>query len=196
MSGTSTAIPAAKHGGNPFLRAVGIVSQCCGVISAMMILAAVIITCQMIFVRFVLNASTIWQTETVIYLMIAATMLGLPYVQYLRGHVNVDLLPLALSRGPRKLLAVATLGLALLVIGAMLWHGLHFWHEAWDWGERSGSVWDPKLWVPYLALPVGFGLYFLQLVADLIAMLMGIDKPFGLSDDVSFVEARSAGETE
>jgi TRAP-type C4-dicarboxylate transport system permease small subunit len=59
-----------------------------------MIVISVAITCQMIFVRFVLNQSTIWQTEAVIYLMIAATLLGLPYVQKLRGHVNVDLMPL------------------------------------------------------------------------------------------------------
>jgi TRAP-type C4-dicarboxylate transport system permease small subunit len=65
---------------------------------------SVLITCQMIFVRFVLNQSTIWQTEAVVYMMIAATMLGLPYVQYLRGHVNVDLIPLALPMGARKVL--------------------------------------------------------------------------------------------
>ncbi len=47
----------------------------------------------MIFVRAVLNRSTIWQTEAVIYLMIAATLIGLPYVQKLRGHVGVDLVP-------------------------------------------------------------------------------------------------------
>ena len=34
-----------------------------------------------------------WQTEAVIYLMVGATLLGLPYVQKLKGHVNVDLVP-------------------------------------------------------------------------------------------------------
>ena len=62
-----------------------------------MIVAAVAITCQMIIVRFVLNQSTIWQTEAVIYLVIAATLVGLPYVQRLRGHVNVDLIPISLA---------------------------------------------------------------------------------------------------
>ncbi len=36
----------------------------------------VAITCQMIFVRFVLNGSTFWQTEAVIYLVVAATLSG------------------------------------------------------------------------------------------------------------------------
>ncbi|MEO1533285.1 MAG: TRAP transporter small permease, partial [Pseudomonadota bacterium] len=126
---------------------------------------------------------TIWQTEAVTYMMIAATMLGLPYVQYLRGHVNVDLLPLALPMAARKGLAVITFGLTLAVVAIMLWHGYHFWYEAWDWGERSNTPWDPQLWVPYLALPIGFGLYLLQLAADLYAMLTGVEKPFGLETE-------------
>jgi TRAP-type C4-dicarboxylate transport system permease small subunit len=179
MSGSSLT-PAARHGGNPVLRAIGIMSQVAGVVAALMILAAVLITCQMIYIRFVLNDSTIWQTEGVTYLMIAATMLGLPYVQYLRGHVNVDLLPLMLPRAARKGLAILVLAATLAVVGAMLWHGTHFWYEAWDWGETSNTPWNPKLWVPYLALPVGFGLYALQLFADSWAMLTEIEPPFGL----------------
>lgn len=183
MSGSPHAIPAARHGGNPVLRAIGWVSRACGLVSAMMILASVGITCQMIFVRFVLNDSTIWQTEAVTYMMIAATMLGLPYVQYLRGHVNVDLLPLALPVGLRKALAMAVLGLTLAVVAAMIWHGIGFWHEAWDWGETSNTPWDPPLWVPYLALPVGFGLYALQLAADMAAVLLRVEAPFGIEPE-------------
>ena len=69
MAGHSSA--AAAHAGtNPFLRAVAAISTLAGWFSAAMIVAAVAITCQMIFVRFVLNGSTIWQTEAVIYLVI------------------------------------------------------------------------------------------------------------------------------
>ena len=95
MSGPSPQ-GAARTGDNPFLKAVAAISTLAGWVSAAMIVIAVCIVCQMIFVRFVLNGSTVWQTEAVIYLMIAATLIGLPYVQRLRGHVNVDLVPLAL----------------------------------------------------------------------------------------------------
>ncbi|MEL6576693.1 MAG: TRAP transporter small permease [Pseudomonadota bacterium] len=189
MSGSAHAIPAARHGGNPVLWTIGMLSRICGIVAAFTIVAAVAITCQMIFLRFVLNESTIWQTEAVTYMMIAATMLGLPYVQYLRGHVNVDLLPLALPAPARKVLACIVLGLSLLVVGAMIWHGYGFWHEAWDWGETSNTPWDPPLWVPYLALPVGFGLYALQLAADTYAMLVGIEEPFGLDPEATLSTA-------
>ena len=98
----------ARSGSNPFLRAVNGLSTVAGWAAAAMILASIFITCQMIFVRFVLNGSTVWQTEAVIYLMVASTMIGLPYVQRLRGHVNVDLVPLWLGFRARFWLAVVT----------------------------------------------------------------------------------------
>ncbi len=182
MAGPLT-VKAAKHGGNPILAAIGALSTLCGAVAAVMIVIAVAITCQMIFVRFVLNESTIWQTEVVVYLMIAATMLGLPYVQYLRGHVNVDLLPMMLPRPLRLALAVLTLTAAIVIIGVMVYHSAHMWYEAWSRGWRSDTVWGAKLWVPYLALPIGFGLYLLQLVADMAALLAGYEKPFGIEED-------------
>mgnify|MGYP005991515715 CR=1 FL=1 len=188
MSGSIHASTSARHGGNPVLRVIGLLSHICGIVSALLIVAAVFITCQMIFVRFVLNQSTVWQTEGVTYIVIAATMLGLPYVQYLRGHVNVDLLPLMLPPRARRLLAGVVMLVTLGVAAGMLWHGYAFWHEAWDWGETSNSPWNPKLWVPYLALPVGFGLYALQLAGDFFALATGIDTPFGLDDDATLAQ--------
>ncbi len=116
MAGHSSA--ATSHtGNNPFLRFVAAISTFAGWCSAAMIVAAVAITCQMIFIRFVLNGSTIWQTEAVVYLMIAATLIGLPYVQRLRGHVNVDLFPLTLRPRPRFILALLTLSLSIAIVG-------------------------------------------------------------------------------
>ena len=180
--GASVAEPArtARTGGHPLLRAVAAVSTVAGWASAAMIVAAVGITCQMIWVRFVLNDSTIWQTEAVVYLVISATLIGLPYVQRLRGHVNVDLVPMALGPGGRRALAVLVLVLSIAIVAAMLWYGVELWHFAWDRGWRSDSVWGPPLWIPYLAIPVGLGLFLLQLVADLAAVLMRIDTPFGI----------------
>lgn len=170
----------ANTGDSVFLKAVAAISTVSGWCSAAMIMAAVGITCQMIFVRFILNHSTIWQTEAVVYLVIGATLVGLPYVQLLRGHVNVDLLPLALGNGTRKALAVVVLLLGICVVTLMFVFGMEYWHEAWSRNWRSDTVWGVKLWIPYLAVPLGFGLFLLQLLADLYAVLTGYDRPFGL----------------
>ncbi|MBA4783698.1 MAG: TRAP transporter small permease [Rhizobiales bacterium] len=172
----------APTGGNAFLRAVAFLSTLCGVASAFMILISVLITCQMIWIRFVLNQSTVWQTEMVIYLMIAATVIGLPYVQRLRGHVNVDLVPLMMAPVLRRFMAILTLSATIAIIVVMLVYSYELWHIAWSKGWRSDTVWGVKLSLPYAVMPIGFGLFLLQLIADLYAVIANIDRPFGLSD--------------
>ena len=182
MAGQSSAA-VARTGGNPFLKAVAALSTLAGWLSASMIVIAVGLTCQMIFIRFVLNGSTVWQTEAVIYLVVGATLIGLPYVQRLRGHVNVDLIPLMMGPRLRRSMAIFTLSVSILIIGIMLFYGFEYWHFAWDRGWRSDTVWGPKLWIPYLAIPLGFGLLMLQLIADLVAVILRIDAPFGLEEE-------------
>ncbi|MFT5895084.1 MAG: TRAP-type C4-dicarboxylate transport system permease small subunit [bacterium] len=166
-----------------FIRTVGWISTLSGWISAGMIVVAVLITCQMIFVRSVLNHSTIWQTEAVVYLVVAATLLGLPYVQQLRGHVNVDLIPLYLPLPLRRGLHLFTLSLSILIIGVMVYYGYDYWHVAFERNWRSDTIWGVRLWIPYLALPVGFGLLMLQLISDLLAVATKLDKPFWLEKE-------------
>lgn len=170
-----------KHN-NPFIRFTDRVSTICGVISATMIFTSVLITCQMIWVRFVLNESTIWQTETVVYLMISATLIGLPYVQFLRGHVNVDLIPLMLPLKLQKSLSIFTLILTILIVAIIVYFGSEFFYMAYERNWKSDTVWGVSLWIPYLSLPVGFGLFLLQLVADLYGVMIGEEKPFEHSD--------------
>ena len=155
------------------VRAIGAISGACGVIAAAMILAAVLVTCQMIFVRGVLGRSTIWQTEAVIYLMIGATLLGLPYVQRLRGHVGVDLIPGLLGVAGRRALALLVLVATLAMAGIMVFYGWEMWHLAWSRNWRSESVWGFPLWIPYAAMPLGFLLFLLQLAADLWLVVTG-----------------------
>lgn len=157
------------------VRLIGHLSTVCGVIASFMILASVLITCQMIFIRAVLGQSTIWQTEAVIYLMIAATLIGLPYVQKLKGHVGVDLIPTMLGRTGRRVLALATLIVTAGMIAIMLYYAYDMWHFAWKRGWKSETVWAVPLWIPYLSVPLGFGLMLLQLMADLAMVVWGED---------------------
>ncbi|MBS9722011.1 TRAP transporter small permease [Tianweitania sp. BSSL-BM11] len=161
------------------LRLIGAVSTLCGWIAAGLIIASIFVTCHMIFVRFVLGQSTIWQTEAVIYMMIAATTIGLAYVQKLRGHVNVDLVPLMLPYRVRRILAYLVLILTVIVVGVIAWYAGHTWFETFDRNWKSSTVWGVRLWIPWLAVPVGFALYLLQLLADIAALYLRIDEPFG-----------------
>ncbi|NOR62469.1 MAG: TRAP transporter small permease subunit [Rhodobacteraceae bacterium] len=165
---------------NVFVTVVQSISSVAGWSAAAMIFAAVFLTCQMIFVRFVLNGSTVWQTEAVVFLVIAATLIGLPFVQQQGGHVNVDLIPLALRGRARFALAILTLSLSAAITAVMAFYGYEHWHLAYTKGWTTDTVTAVPLWIPYLSLPIGFGLLLLQLASDLVALLTKSKPPFGL----------------
>lgn len=166
-----------------FIHGVHLLSKLCGAASAAMFTIAMLIICQLVYMRYVLNASTVWQTEAVIFLMIGATLVGLPYVQMIRGHVNVDLLPMYLKRGNRKILAVIILLFGLAISGLFGFYGIELVIDAYTGGWRSETVWGVALWKPYSALPIGFCLLFLQFLADLLGLVTNRTTPFDIPED-------------
>ncbi len=177
-----------------FVRMVHTLSRACGVIAAAMILVSVLIVCKLVFVRYVLNASTVWQTETVIFLMVGATLIGLPYVQLIRGHINVDLLPIYLPPKPRKVLFVGCVLVQAVACLVIAYYAFELFLESVHGGWRSSSVWGPPLWIPYITIPLGFGLLVLQYIADLVTM-RGAEDPFApLGDAMAAAIPHSAGE--
>jgi len=166
-----------------FVRGVRFVSTLCGYVAAALIGCAVIVVCEMVFVRYALNQNTIWQTDFVTYSLVAATFVGSPYVLMMRGHVNVDVLPHYMRARARWWLALfaALLTLAFCVTVAVL--TFQFWKEAWDHKWVSDTMWRARLWIPYASMPIGFGILTLQLVADFINLVTGRAPAFGFEPD-------------
>lgn len=153
-----------------YVRAVSLLSRAAGAFALLLMAAAVLVVNEMVFMRYVLKASTVWQTEFVIYALVAATFLGSPFVLMEKGHVNVDILiDAAGPRGGTALQAIAGLiGLAFCAL--LAWSGWLYFHEAWAGGWTTETVWAPPLWIPLLPLPAGIGLLCLQYVAELIKL--------------------------
>ncbi|MCG5534002.1 TRAP transporter small permease [Halorhodospira sp. 9621] len=161
-----------------FLRVVRGLNAGAATLASLMLVVAALVVCQMVFVRYGLNQSTYWQTELVTFLLVGATLLGSPYVLQQRGHVTMDLLPMLLgSRGKRILAVVAnTLGFGFVVL--LLVTGFIWWLEYYETQWRSMSVWGPRLWIPYLAMPVGMLLLSLEYIAQTAAIITGRERPF------------------
>ena len=127
----------------------------------------------MVFVRYVLNQNTIWQTDFITYCLVAATFIGSPYVLMTRGHVNVDVLPHYSGRACAIGLAVSASVVTLAFAIALFVLTSLFWKEAWDNHWVSDTMWRARLWIPYASMPMGLGLLVLQAIAELIALLRG-----------------------
>lgn len=163
-----------------FIRAVTLFSRLCGIIAAALIGAGVLVVCYMVFVRYILNQNTIWQTDFVTYSLVAATFIGSPYVLMTRGHVNVDVLPHYLGPRPRYWLALASIVVSLAFCVIMTVLTFMFWHEAWTNRWVSDTMWRARLWIPYSSMPIGLGILSFQFVADLINLVTGREPPFGI----------------
>lgn len=163
--------------------AIRALSRLGGAVAAFLIAAAVAVVCHMVAARYLLGDNTIWQTDFVTYSLVAATFVGAPYVLTTRGHVNVDVVPLWLGPRGRMALALAAAAIGLLFAVALTVLAAQFWLESWENLWRSDSMWRVRLWIPYSAMPVGFGLLSLQMLADLADLLRGRAHPFGLPPD-------------
>ncbi|MEZ5891350.1 MAG: TRAP transporter small permease [Xanthobacteraceae bacterium] len=161
-----------------FVRAVHGLSLLCGIAAAALIAAAVVVVCQMVFIRYVLNDHTIWQTDFVTFGLVAATFIGAPYVLMTKGHVNVDVLPMVIGERGRFVLAVIATALSLAFALVMTVLTFQFWHEAWENNWQSESIWRARLWIPYSAMPIGLGVLTLQYIADFLELVTARARPY------------------
>jgi TRAP-type C4-dicarboxylate transport system permease small subunit len=166
-----------------YIRVVRRISQVTGVAAALLIALAVLVICDMVIERYVLNLTTVWQIDVVTYSIVAATFVGSPYVLMTRGHVNVDIVPLHSGPRTRYWLAIATQLVSMFFVIVLWWLCTKFWYEAYTENWKSNTVWRARLWVPYLSMPVGLGCLVLQYIAQFLATLTGREPPFGITPD-------------
>ena len=150
-----------------FVRAVYRLSTACAVIAAVMLfLASVVITWSIVYRA--MGATTYWELEFSVYMMVASLFLASPYCLATQGHVGVDLLSHYLPRrlARRMAILVALIGLAVCIY--LAWAGAQMTLHAFAIGEHTESSWAPPKWPLYLTMPVGLGLTALQYVAELL----------------------------
>jgi TRAP-type C4-dicarboxylate transport system permease small subunit len=152
-----------------FVRAVDRLSTACAAVASVMLaLAALVITWNVIYRA--MGASTYWEVEFSVYMMVASLFLASPYCLRTQGHIGVDLLSHYLpSRYARTVtVGVAVIGLLVCLYLAVAGGILTF--ESFEKGETTESTWAPYKWPLFLTMPVGLALTALQYIAELVRM--------------------------
>ncbi|WP_157961819.1 TRAP transporter small permease [Acuticoccus kandeliae] len=128
---------------------------------AAMLAATFIIVLANVVLRYIFGWSLTWGEEVARYLMVAGAFLGaglalregrLVAIEFLQ-----DMLPLQGRRAIRLCIAIAT----LLFMAALVWFGTEFVIFGW---RRSTVATDIPRGIPYLAIPVGAGLFVIHLL--------------------------------
>ena len=153
-----------------FVDFVDSLSRACGVISAVLLIFAMVVVCQMVFMRYVFRAATVWQTEAVVFGATAAIFLGAPYVLLKKGHVGVDVVQTMVTSATRRRLEQTGSVLSLIFCFTMMVAtGIHLF-EALEGGWTTPSVAAVPLWMPLTPMFIGFFLLCLQYLSELIKL--------------------------
>ena len=164
--------------GNPrsplLLRYIDRLSELAGYISAVLILASMLIVCYGVFLRYVLGASTVWQLELSTYFLMFAAFVGGAYGLRHGDHVNLSLI---VDRLPAKAqlyvkLVAAILGFVFIAVVAVIAYFL--WWETAQAGRTSGTAWNVPLTYPYLIVPLGMTLIALQYLVIVVELIQRI----------------------
>ena len=165
----------------PLARALALANRVLVGFGMLALLAASLVLTSSVVTRYVWKASTDWQDETAVFLLVGATFLCGAFVQSIRGHVGIEALSTLLSKraDAARRAAVDLLGLAFCTFFA--WKSWTLLHEAWVDKQTTSSSWAPPLWIPYLLMSVGMTLLAAQLAVHLSAsvnrMLASLRRP-------------------
>jgi TRAP-type C4-dicarboxylate transport system permease small subunit len=157
-----------------FSRSIGIISELFGHASGILILVSMLVISYAALLRYIVGASTVWQTELSIYFLMFAAFCGAAYGLKHGDHVKIDLVVVRLPARVQHVvrLAAAILGFVLVAVIAVM--AFEVWSETAQAGRRSGTAWNPPLTLPHLILPVGMTLLALQYLVVIVGMVRRI----------------------
>jgi C4-dicarboxylate transporter DctQ subunit len=128
-----------------------------------LMLAGVAIGFANVVARYVFGYALFWAEEVMVFLTIWGVFIGVAAAAYDRAHLNMDLFSTKL-RGPAlNALLVAVLLASCVFMIVQSWQVVSLFYQG---GVRSVSAGVPK-WISHSALPVGFALMALAVLARL-----------------------------
>jgi len=161
--------PATPRALLPLARALAAANRVMVGFGMLALLAASLVLTSSVVTRYLFKASTDWQDETAVFLLVGTTFLCGAFVQSIRGHVGIEAVSTLLSRRADALRRIGVDVLCLAFCAMFAWKSWTLLHEAWVDKQTTSSSWAPPLWIPYLLMSLGMTLLALQLVVHVAA---------------------------
>jgi len=156
------------------------ISEKFGKVAGFAVLFASLISAGNALIRYGLDFSNNSWLEIQWYLFAVTVMLGAPIVLKMNEHVRVDIIYGRLpGNGPVYVDLFGLVVFLLPVMALMAWLGWPMFVRMYVSGEMSGSAGGLIRWPAMALLPLGFGLMFLQGLAEVVkrvAHLKGLYK--------------------
>lgn len=123
-----------------------------------------------VFARFLFHAPTAWAADVSTIMQIWVVYAGMAYVLKERSLIRIT----AIIRFAPPFWRKVADAFALLVIGffsaLMAWESAGIVRESIEQGRRAATMIETPTWVPEIAIPTGFVLLLIQVVAELVRL--------------------------
>src|SRR5215468_10633482 len=127
--------------------------------------------------RYFFHFSTDWQDEFSVFLIVGAVFMSAAAVQARRGHVAIEAFSAMLSPRANRIRQFIVDVASLMFCVFFAWKSWILLHEAIVEGYRTGSTWQPPLWVPYSLMTCGMVLLSIQLALQAANHIAHWNKP-------------------
>ncbi len=128
-------------------------------------LAAMVISiCYDAAMRYVFSSPTLWSLEVNTFLVVFITLLPAGDILKSDMHLRITFVSDRFTAGVRQLLDGVGTVVGILFCGFMTWKGWTMAMQAFQYNERMSTSLGTPLVIPYLFIPVGFGVLCLQYV--------------------------------
>ena len=124
-----------------------------------------------VIARYIFNHSFGVSDEFSGYLLVGMVFLGLAYVASKDAHIKVKIVTGRFSPRTNDWVRVVSILLFLVFVGILAKQGYDFVFVNYVRGVKSSYIWRTPLWIPMSAIPVGFALFFLSLVFQLVRVI-------------------------
>ena len=172
-----TASPVPEHsdlaGLSPVERLLDGLNRLIVIAASLALVASAVVLTDSVFMRYFLHASTDWQDEVSVILLVGAVFMSTAYVQSVRGHVAIEAVAELLSPKAERIRVVLADGVSLTFCVFFAWKSWTLTHEAWVDGQVRDSTFATPLWIPYSLMGAGMSLLALQILLQLIGEVSG-----------------------
>lgn len=130
--------------------------------------------------------------DIVSWLCAASAFLALGYTFRHGELVRVGLLIDHLPARVRRITELATLGLAVLVVGYILYAAARFVYESWQFEEVAQGLIQIPIWIPQMSFVLGALVFFVAVLDEFIVLARGARPAYQAAEDARRAEPEAS----
>lgn len=147
--------------------AIGRLARALGFSGQLVLLFMVVTICYDVVMRYAFLAPTHWSLEINTFLIVFLALIPAADALMTESQLRITFFAERLPRAVQRTIHVLTCLLGAGFSAIMVWKGWSMSMQAWQYGERMSTPLGTPMAIPYLFIPIGFGVLALAYLVRL-----------------------------